>query len=106
MSAILDAHNAAGNTPLHWAALNGHLEAVKVLVGAGADVRVRNGAGREAVGEAEGGGRGEVVEWLLMVGRGVDGGVEGEEREEGDVDAEEREVGEGVEGGKVGEGRG
>ena len=32
MLAALNAQNKAGNTPLHWAALNGHLPAVKVLL--------------------------------------------------------------------------
>lgn len=81
---MIEARNAAGNTPLHWAAVNGQLEAVKLLVRAGADVSVRNGVGRDAVGEAEVTGKVEVVEWLLCgEGRGVDGGVgEGEGEEE------------------------
>ncbi len=58
-----------------------------MLVGAGADVQLVNKAGRDARGEAEMGGKMEVVEWLgaRCEGRGaeeqeqeLDGGVEGE----------------------------
>ncbi|KAL6239447.1 ankyrin repeat-containing domain protein [Aspergillus navahoensis] len=45
--------NHSGNTPLHWAALNTHLECVKVLVKAGADVSIKNEAGLDAVFLAE-----------------------------------------------------
>lgn len=45
--------NVSGNTPLHWAALNGHLEVVKALVHYGADPTIVNEAGRDAVVEAE-----------------------------------------------------
>jgi ankyrin repeat protein len=34
--AIINSQNKAGNTALHWAALNGHLECVKVLLEQGA----------------------------------------------------------------------
>lgn len=34
--AVINAQNKAGNTALHWAALNGHLESVKVLLDQGA----------------------------------------------------------------------
>lgn len=76
-AASLNAPNASGNTPLHWAAINGHLESVKALVGAGADPARVNRAGKEAVFEAEGAGKGEVVEWLLGEGRGLEGEGEG-----------------------------
>lgn len=33
---IINAQNKAGNTALHWAALNGHLAAVQVLLEQGA----------------------------------------------------------------------
>ncbi|KAJ5182561.1 hypothetical protein N7492_000177 [Penicillium capsulatum] len=39
--------------PLHWAALNTHLECVKALVEAGADVAIKNNAGHDAVFLAE-----------------------------------------------------
>ncbi len=57
--------NTSGNTPLHWAALNGHLDAVKILIAAGADPAIRNIAGHDILYEAERNGKQEVVEWLL-----------------------------------------
>ncbi|PYI06112.1 ankyrin [Aspergillus sclerotiicarbonarius CBS 121057] len=87
---ILNHRNYSGNTPLHWAALNTHLECVKALVEGGADVAIKNAAGLDAVflaeradwntraeGEGEADGEGDeesagemtrgrqVVEWLL-----------------------------------------
>lgn len=38
---FVNIQNNEGNTPLHWAALNGHLEAVELLVKSGGDCRVR-----------------------------------------------------------------
>jgi len=49
------------------------LEAVKALVAKGADMGVRNHAGRTAGFEAQRAGRGDVVGWLL--GRGGGEGV-------------------------------
>jgi ankyrin repeat protein len=38
----INSQNEQGNTPLHWAALNGHLEIVQLLVSShGADMKVR-----------------------------------------------------------------
>jgi hypothetical protein len=62
---FLDAVNESGNTPLHWAALNGHLESVKLLIQSGADVTIINRAGHDAVYEAEINDKNEVVDWLL-----------------------------------------
>lgn len=39
---ILDAQNEFGNTGLHWAALGGHLELVKLLVAEGASPAIAN----------------------------------------------------------------
>lgn len=52
-AAIVNHRNHSGNTPLHWAALNTHLECVKALVESGADVTVKNDAGHDAVFLAE-----------------------------------------------------
>lgn len=64
-AALINAVNDAGNTALHWAALNGHLESVKLLVQSGADVTIINKAGHDAVFEAELNDKREVVDWLL-----------------------------------------
>lgn len=50
---LINHRNHSGNTPLHWAALNTHLDCVKVLVEAGADISVKNDAGLDAVFLAE-----------------------------------------------------
>src|SRR2546421_728241 len=71
---LVNHQNASGNTPLHWAALNGHLPCVKALVAAGADASITNEAGHDAVYEAEQSsstattssgkeGAGEVAQW-------------------------------------------
>lgn len=52
-SAFINCRNNSGNTPLHWAALNTHLECVKALVEAGADLDIKNDAGHDAVFLAE-----------------------------------------------------
>lgn len=61
---LINAINEAGNTPLHWAALNGHLESVKLLIQSGADITIFNQAGHDAVFEAEINDKNEVVDWL------------------------------------------
>jgi hypothetical protein len=63
--AFLNATNASGNTALHWASLNGHLESVKLLIAAGGDITIFNKAGHDAVFEAEVNDKKEVVDWLL-----------------------------------------
>ena len=64
---LLNVANKSGNTALHWAALNGHLEAAKALVEAGADMGVKNLAGHDAAFEAEQAGKEEVAAWLIGV---------------------------------------
>lgn len=78
MLAIINAQNQAGNTALHWAALNGHLEAVKVLLEHGGDPTIMNSRGHDAVYEAELNDKREVVEWVLKEGgEGLEEGVSG-----------------------------
>jgi hypothetical protein len=100
MLCILNAQNLAGNTALHWAALNGHLESVKVLLDEGSDPTITNQRGHDAVYEAELNDKMEVVEWVLKeggegleeglgsgVGEGDDGddAMDGLEEEEGSL---------------------
>lgn len=66
--ALLNKQNAQGSTPLHWAALNGHLDAVKLLVVAGADMWIKNSAGHLAMFEAERADKSDVVQYLLEAG--------------------------------------
>lgn len=68
VSCLVNHKNRNGNTPLHWAAVNGHLSCVKTLVERGADPATKNDAGYDALYEADcsgkEGGR-EVAEWIL-----------------------------------------
>ena len=88
-SELINAINEAGNTPLHWAALNGHLESVKLLVQSGADVTIINKAGHDAVFEAEINDKKTVVDWLLETveelekGIGQSGERDNEDEDEG-----------------------
>jgi hypothetical protein len=82
--AILNAQNGSGNTALHWAALNGHLECVKVLIDSGANPTITNAAGHDAVYEAELNDKKEVVEWVLKESEGLDMGIGGEGSTEGE----------------------
>lgn len=91
----LNLQNASGNTPLHWAALNGHLPAVKLLIEAGADPTVMNKAGKDAVYEAEANEKNEVAAWLLTEGKGLESaagssGVQAAPGAGGEADAEGR----------------
>jgi ankyrin repeat protein len=94
----LNAVNEAGNTPLHWAALNGHLESVKLLVQAGADVTIINRAGHDAVYEAEINDKNEVVDWLLGAveelekGIGQTGEAEAEDGENADENMDDADA--------------
>lgn len=71
-SSLLSAQNAAGSTPLHWAALNSHLDSAKRLVDApggpgAALVDIRNAAGRSPLGEAENAGWEEGAKWMVEI---------------------------------------
>jgi uncharacterized protein len=75
---LVNHKNVSGNTPLHWAALNGHLSCVKALVAGGADPSITNEAGHDAVYEAECSGKEggkEVAEWMLANCAGLEKGT-------------------------------
>lgn len=78
---LVNHKNRSGNTPLHWAAVNGHISCVKALVAAGGDPAITNNAGHDALYEAEctgkEGGR-EVAEWLLANCAGLEKGISGQ----------------------------
>jgi hypothetical protein len=90
---FINAVNDAGNTPLHWAAVNGHLESVKLLIQSGADVTIINRAGHDAVFEAEINDKKEVVDWLLGAVEELENGIgqPGEAPEDVDEDMEEND---------------
>jgi uncharacterized protein len=79
--------NSAGNTPLHWACLNNHVETVKLLVQEGADMFVKNNVGKDSVWEIQQRGNEELVGWMLafgeeqVVGEMTEGDAEGVENE-------------------------
>jgi hypothetical protein len=62
--------------------LNNHIETAKVLVQEGADMLLKNVAGRDAIWEAEQRGNEELVGWMLGFG---------EEKEAGEVTMEDVE---------------
>ena len=94
--ADVNARDRAGKMPLHWAAMmgtlwhfmakdetrrhlaaeRGHTEIVMALVSSGADVNVRDGAGRMPLHEAAGGGHTDIAMTLVSAGTDV-GAVDG-----------------------------
>ncbi|KAK4622260.1 Ankyrin repeat-containing protein [Fulvia fulva] len=93
-SKLVNHGNREGNTPLHWAAYNGHLAVVKLLIAAGADMWVKNAAGHLAMFEAERAEKDDVVQYLLEVG-GKDvetGGSEGQASAEDVADVQDGEA--------------
>lgn len=70
--AKINAQDANGITPLSWAAMSAHKDAVVALVKAGADVNSRNGDGATPLIVAAFFGRSEVVRALLELGARVD----------------------------------
>lgn len=105
MLSILNAQNLAGNTAIHWAALNGHLESVKVLLEEGSDPTITNQRGHDAVYEAELNDKREIVEWVLKEGgEGLEHGLGGDagEGEAGEAGEDVDDAMEGTEEGSLG----
>ena len=80
---LLSAPNAAQSTPLHWAALNQHLDIAQKLVqfpaGPGINlIDIKNAAGRSPLGEAENVGWEEGAKWFVEV-MNLDDNAKGEE---------------------------
>ncbi|KAM3418075.1 hypothetical protein BST61_g6280 [Cercospora zeina] len=94
-AAFVNHGNKEGNTPLHWAAYNGHLAVVKLLIAAGADMWQKNAAGHLAMFEAERADKNDVVQYLLEAGgKEVErAGEEGQPSEENVEDVQEGEAG-------------
>jgi ankyrin repeat protein len=86
--AVLNAKNKSGNTALHWAALNGHVEVLLVLLQRGADPSILNTAGHDALFEAELNEKTKAAEVLLAEGKELESTVRGG-AENDDEDAEE-----------------
>jgi Ankyrin repeats (3 copies) len=74
---VINSQNKSGNTPLHWAALNGHLQIITLLLNQGADPSILNAAGHDVLFEAELNEKQEAVEVLLAEGKGLDQGLAG-----------------------------
>jgi len=70
---FLDAPNEYGNTALHWAAMNGHLAVVQLLVAEGAAPALANDKNYVPLDLASLHEKMDVVDWLL----GQAGGLEG-----------------------------
>jgi uncharacterized protein len=80
VSNLINQKNTYGSTPLHWAAVNGHLSCVKALVGAGADPAITDNAGHDALYEADRSGKeggADVAEWILANCAGLEKGLNG-----------------------------
>lgn len=86
---LLSTQNNSGSTPLHWAAVNSHLNVSKALVefpnGPGVNlIDIKNAAGHSPLAEAEFAGWDEGAKWFVEV-MNLDPEEVG--KEEGDPDA-------------------
>lgn len=86
---LLSAQNTAGSTPLHWAAVNAHLEIAKALIefpdGPGVNlIDIKNEAGHSPLAEAEYAGWDEGAKYLVGV---MNLDAEKADKEEGEGDA-------------------
>lgn len=93
-SSLLAAQNNSGSTPLHWAALNAHLDIAQKLVrhdGPGRDlIDIKTKAGLSPLGEAELAGWEEGAKWFVEVmNLDPEGSKEQPEDEEATLDSED-----------------
>lgn len=63
----VNATNDSGNTPMHWAALTGSLDSVKMLHEAGADPLKKNKTGIDPCYQADCAGQEEVANYLYSI---------------------------------------
>jgi hypothetical protein len=96
--------NAEGNTPLHWACLNGRADVVRVLLTRGAAAAVLNAAGRSPVDEALAGGHEALLAVISECDAASGGGGADAIEEDGGGEGEDVEVEEFVLGGQEDEG--
>ena len=87
-TSLLSAQNNAGSTPLHWAAVNAHLEITKALIefpgGPGVNlIDIKNEAGHSPLAEAEYAGWDEGAKYLVGV---MNLEAESADNEDGDGD--------------------
>jgi ankyrin repeat protein len=72
----VESRDAKGRSPLTWAAHNGHLQVVKLVLDAGAKVGSADEEGHTPLSCAARNGYLDVVKWLLQASYGVDSGDE------------------------------
>ena len=91
--AFVAQRNSSGNTPLHWAALNGHLDIVKLLIErGGAEPTVANNAGHNVLFEAQSANKEDVAKFLLEICPELAAPVGGTEEGEGAGEGEKGEA--------------
>lgn len=101
---ILNQQNDSGNTALHWAAYNGHLECVKLLSDAGSDPFIQNNFKHDTFFEAQNSKHDDIVKFLLETfGEELEAQSEGEKGDK-KVDPEKVQYSAGTEIQKVEEG--
>ena len=64
---IVDIRDKDDNTPLHWAAMSGHLEMIKLLHGEGAKMAPKNVVGTTPLSDAAGAGWVEIVKYITKL---------------------------------------
>lgn len=102
--AFLDAANEYGNTGLHWAALGGHLDTVRLLVEEGAAPALANDKNYVPLDLASFGGKLDVVDYFLAQSGALESGNdEGLGGAAAGLELEGEEVGDGWDGAGVGE---